>query len=98
MSEQIKTFVASRLTEGNRVFPAKILIDEVGITLLEPGLFSDSEKTVPFSRVASVDIDTPLVGYSSITIRTTGEDEFRLNGFTAAEVKEMKAILLGKIG
>jgi len=98
MSDQFKTFVASRLTEGNRLFPSKIEIDELGVTLLAPGLFSDSEKTVPFSRIASVDIDTPLVGFSSITIQTTGEDQFRLNGFTAAEVKEMKAILIKKIG
>jgi len=98
MSEYYKIFVASRLTAGNRIFPAKLEIDEMGITLLEQGLFSNSEKTIPFNRIASVDIDTPLIGFSSITISTTGEDEFRLNGFTAAEVKEMKEILIQKMG
>ena len=90
MSSEPKIFVASRLTEGNRIFPAQILINEIGVIILEPGLFNNSEKTIPFSRIASVDIDCPLIGFSSITLETTGEDSERINGFTSEEVKEMK--------
>jgi membrane protein YdbS with pleckstrin-like domain len=97
MADEPKIFTASRLTEGNRVFPAEIKIDHIGVTIKEPGLFSDSEKTIPFSRIASVDIDCPLVGFSSITLETTGEDSQRINGFTQDEAREMKELILKKI-
>ena len=93
----METFVASRLTGGNRVFPSKIIIDNQGVTVKDPGLFSGKEKTIPYSRVASVDIDCPFVGYSTIIIETTGDGRIRTNGFTKSEVKTMKELILDKI-
>ena len=62
-----------------------------------PGLFSGNEKTIPFNRVSSVDIDCPMVGYSTIIINTTGEGDIRAHGFTKEEVTRMKAMILEKI-
>jgi hypothetical protein len=90
-------YTASRLSSGNRVFPSKIIIDETGVTLKDPGLFSGKEKTIPFSRISSVNFECPFVGYSTIIIETTGEGQIRLNGFTKSEVKEMKDLILKKI-
>ena len=61
-----------------------------------PGLFSGNEKTIPFARISSVDIDCPLVGYSTIIIETTGEGNIQAHGFTKAEVMRMKAMILEK--
>ena len=58
----METFIASRIAEGNRLFPAQVVIDQLGVTLKVPGLFSGNEKTIPFDRISSVDIDCPLVG------------------------------------
>ena len=69
----MQTFTASRLTGGNRVFPSKIIIDDQGVTLKNPGLFSGKEKTIPYTRISSINIDCPFVGYSTIIIETTGE-------------------------
>ncbi|HRN93121.1 MAG: PH domain-containing protein [Chitinophagales bacterium] len=93
----METFVASRLTGGNRVFPAKIIIDTLGVTLKIPSLFSGSERTIPFTRISSVDIDCPFIGFSTIIIETTGEGKIQAHGFTKAEVERMKALILGKI-
>jgi len=93
----MQTFTASRLTSGNRVFPSKITIDTIGVTLHDPGFFSGKEKTIPFSRISSVNIETPFVGFSSIVIETTGEGQIRLNGFKKSEVVEMKNLILEKI-
>lgn len=93
----METFIASRVAEGNRVFPSKVIIDQQGVTLKVPSLFSGNEKTIPFSRISSVNIDCPLVGYSSIIIDTTGEGNIRAHGFTKAEVMRMKAMILEKI-
>lgn len=90
----MKTYTASRLTSGNRVFPNLIVIDEQGVTFKEPGVFSGEEKTVPFSRISSVEVDCPLIGFSKITIETTGEGQIEAHGFTQDEVKEMKQLIL----
>jgi uncharacterized membrane protein YdbT with pleckstrin-like domain len=93
----MKTFAASRLSTGNKLFPTKIEIDDLGVTLKHPGLFSGKEKTVPFTRISSVDVDIPMVGYSTIIISTTGEGNIMAHGFTKDEVREMKALILAKI-
>jgi uncharacterized membrane protein YdbT with pleckstrin-like domain len=93
----METFVASRLSEGNKTFPIKIIIDTAGVTLKHPGLFSGQEQTVPFSRISSVDVDSPLVGYSTIIINTTGQGKIEAHGFTKAEVTAMKKMILEKI-
>ena len=91
------TFIASRLTEGNRVFRSKIVFDEIGVTFKDPGLFSGKERTIPFSRISSVNIECPFVGYSTIIIETTGEGQIRAHGFTKGEVIRMKNLILEKI-
>ena len=93
----MKSYTASRLSEGNKVFPIKILIDKRGVTLKHPGVFSGQEKTIPFSRVSSVDVDCPLIGFSTIMIQTTGEGKIDAHGFTKSEVTEMKDLILEKI-
>jgi uncharacterized membrane protein YdbT with pleckstrin-like domain len=93
----MQTFVASRLTEGNKLFPSKITIDEIGVTFKDPGLFSAKEKTIPFTKISSVDTDCPFVGYSTIIIETTGEGRIRAHGFKKAEVLEMKESILRRI-
>lgn len=93
----MKTFVASRLSDGNKVFPCKIIIYDNSVSLKIPGFFKGEEATIPFSQVAAVDIECPLVGYSSITIETTGEGNIVAHGFTKSEVKEMKELILENI-
>jgi len=90
-------FKASRLTSGNRIFPAKISIDQRGVTLKIPGLFSGDEKTVPYSRISSVNTISPFIGYSTIIIETTGEGSIQAHGFLKSEVKQMKEIILSRM-
>ena len=93
----METFVASRLTKGNRVFRSKIIIDERGVTLKDPGLFSGKEKTIPYSSISSVDINCPFAGFSTISIETTGDGKITSHGFSAQKAKSMKELILDKI-
>ena len=94
----MKVYQASKLAAGvSKLFPHKITITDNSVTITEPGLFSNKEKTIPFSKIASVNIDSPLIGFSTITVETTGNDSLTINGFTKDEVREMKQIILGKI-
>lgn len=82
-------FTASRLSAGNKIFPSEIYLELTGITIKVPGLFSGETKQFDFNHIASVEIDTPLIGYSSITI-FAGGTMMSANGFTKAEVKQIK--------
>lgn len=93
----MKTYIASHLSEGNRVFASKIIIDDLGVTLKAPKLFAGNEKTIPFSRISSVNIICPFLGFSTIILETTGEGKIDAYGFTKNEVKEMKETILNKI-
>jgi hypothetical protein len=94
---KMKTYTASRLSSDNKIFPCKISVDDRGVTLRIPSLFSGEEKTIPFSRISSVDVITPMIGYSDIRINTTGEGAISAHGFTKNEVMELKEIILEKI-
>lgn len=93
----MEIFIASRLTAGNKLFPAEIIIDQDGVTLKIPGLFSGNEKTIPYTRISSVDIKCPLIGFSTISIETTGEGSIRAHGFKRSEVTRIKEQILAKI-
>jgi hypothetical protein len=93
----MKIYTASRLTDGNRIFPSEIIIDNLSITFKIPSLFSGKETTIPFSRISSVNIDCPFVGFSTIIIETTGEGQILAKGFTKSEVIEMKELILSKM-
>jgi uncharacterized membrane protein YdbT with pleckstrin-like domain len=94
----MKVYQASKLAAGvSKVFPHKLTITESSVTITQPGLFSAKEKTIPFSKISSVNIDCPMIGFSTITIETTGEGNITTNGFTKDEVREMKQTILGKI-
>jgi hypothetical protein len=82
-------FVASRLSSGNKLFPAEIYLEPSGITIKIPGLFSGETKHFDYDHIASVEIDTPLIGFSSITL-FAGGTMMAANGFTKAEVKQIK--------
>jgi hypothetical protein len=82
-------FTASRLSTGNKIFPTEIYLESTGITIKIPGLFKGETKQFDFNHIASVEIDTPLVGFSSISIYAGGT-QMTASGFTKAEVKQIK--------
>lgn len=93
----MKSYSASRLTNGNGIFPSRIIIDDSTVTFKIPSLFSGKETTIPFSRISSVNIDSPFIGFSTIIIETTGEGQIIAKGFTKSEVIEMKEFILSKM-
>lgn len=82
-------FTASRLSEGNKVFPAEITIDEHGATVRIPGIFGGQTTYLDFLNIGNVSISTPTVGYSTITFYASGSHVVA-HGFTAGEVKRIK--------
>ena len=82
-------FTASRLSEGNKVFPAEIGIDDHGVTVRIPGLFGGKTTHLDFQNIGNVSISTPAVGYSTITFHASGS-QVTAHGFTTGEARQIK--------
>jgi len=83
---------ASRLSEGNKLFPAEIHLEQNGVNIKFPGFFSGESKYFAFENIAAVNITTPLMGYSTISI-FAGGTQMTAHGFTKAEVKKVKELV-----
>jgi hypothetical protein len=89
-------YTASHLSEGNHIFATEIEVQDSGLTVKVPGLFNGSSQFIDFKNIASVEIDSPLIGYSTLCFRGAGTD-IKAHGFTKTEVEEIKnAIEKGK--
>lgn len=89
----MKEFQASRLSDGNKVMPNTIKIDNFGVSLKIPGVFSGKEKTLTYHQISSVQIDSPMVGFSTITFDTIGWDRIIAKGFSKEDAHEVKELV-----
>jgi hypothetical protein len=87
-------FKASRLFSGIIFSPSTIHIDTSGVTLQRPGLFASREETIPFNKIASIQLKAQFIGPSAITIKGNDEAHIHANGFTKGEVRKMKRLIL----
>ncbi len=81
-------FTASRLSEGNQIFPDEINIDDTSVTIKSPKLFGGKSKSFPLGQI-SVSINTPMVGFSDITLFSQGTG-MSVHGFTSSDAKSIK--------
>ncbi len=89
-------FIASRLSEGNKIFPAEIYIEENGIKVKIPGFLSGDTKFIDYQNISAVDINTPMIGFSSLTFFYQGNQAYA-HGFKKEEAQQIKqAIDRGK--
>ena len=87
-------YTASRLSEGNKLFPARITITPQGVTLKVPGFLGGKEQTMPFNLISSVDLETPFVGFSTIKLYSSGWYVIVATGFSKADVIAIKEEIL----
>jgi hypothetical protein len=91
------TFTASRLSEGNSLFPSQMILSDNYLTIRVPGLFSGDEVSLPYNVISTVYVDTPMIGYSSIYINIYGTEMVGIHGFLQSEVTYMRDIILNQI-
>lgn len=84
-------FTASRLSDGNKMFPDEINIDDNSVTIRSPKLFGGKSKSFPLGQI-SVSINTPMVGYSDITLVSQGTG-MSVHGFTSSDAKRIKSLI-----
>ena len=86
-------FRASRLGQGNRIFPAQVMISPSSITLYKPQWIGKLEESIHMAHVASIKIDTHLM-FSDVFIETSGgKDPIVCHGHTKGDAVEMKRLI-----
>ena len=86
-------FRASRLSSGNRLFPAQVLISPTSVVHYQPQWLGRLEEVIHMAHVSSVKIDTGLI-LSDIQIETSGgSDPIKCHGHHKADAVKMKALI-----
>jgi hypothetical protein len=70
-SSSTETFTASRWTQGNFLFPTKLVISPLRVIRIKSRLFGSNEESIAMSKIASVHISTGML-WSEIVIESTG--------------------------
>ena len=66
-----ETFIASRWTKGNLLFPTSIVVNALHVSKVKPRLFGNNEESIAVAQVASVQISTGVL-WSNIRIDSAG--------------------------
>lgn len=86
-------FRASRMTKGNRIFPAQVIITPSSVTLLKPQWIGKAEESLHMAHVASISIDTNMI-FSNVQIETTGgHNPLVCHGHTKGDAVAIKAAI-----
>ena len=87
------TFTASRISEGNVLFPPIIIFDDDGVTVRCPFIFSGKSTYIPYNYISSVHIETPIIGFSTISFYAFG-NQISIHGFLRSEAIQMRQIII----
>ena len=86
-------FRASRLSKGNRLFPAQVQISPTSVTLFRPQWIGKFEESIHMAHVASNKIDTNMI-FSDVLIETTGgHHPIVCHGHFKGDATEMKKLI-----
>lgn len=88
----IKVYKAKRLSEGNRLFPCRIVLEDKGIVVRFPGFMSGKETFISYLDISSMGIDTPFIGFSTLKFNAKGQ-KIEAHGFTRSDAKRIQSII-----
>jgi hypothetical protein len=88
-----ESFTASRLTEGNRLFPTRIEVSPERVARIKPKLVGSTEESISIANVASVQIATGLL-FSDIRIDSSGgSNPILSHGHTKADARRIRELI-----
>ncbi|HXM61846.1 MAG TPA: hypothetical protein VN950_13395 [Terriglobales bacterium] len=88
-----ETFVASRWTKGNLLFPVRIVVNSLHVSRVKPRFFGSSEESIAIAQVASVRISTGIV-WSEIRIESSGgTDPITSHGHRKADAQRIRDLI-----
>lgn len=87
-----RVYKASRISKDNTLFPPTVIFNEKGVKVILPSLLRKKEGFIPYSAITEVHVETPLIGFSSISFEGYGT-RYNLTGFKKDEVNHMKRMM-----
>jgi len=86
-------FVASRLSQGNRLIPTQLQLTPTSVVHFPPQWFGQLEQSINIAHVASVKVDTDLL-FAHVCIETTGgHNAIHCRGHHKRDAMEMKQLI-----
>ena len=90
-----ETFSASRWTQGNFLFPTKLVVSPQRVSRVKSRFFGSNEESMAISKVASVHISTGVL-WSEIRIESTGgTDPITSHGHRKADAQRIRDLIEG---
>lgn len=89
----VKSFVASRWTRGNHLFPTVIEITDTAVVRLKRSWFSTNEMSIHLQRIASVHIDTGIFWADILVESTGGTDPIASHGHRKGHARRIKELI-----
>ena len=86
------TFIASRLTEDNTVFPDKLEIGSSNVIFYKGTLIGYRSTVIPKDNIASVYI-VSRVFFADVIIETIGGKQIRVSGFKKSDARSIVSLL-----
>jgi hypothetical protein len=86
-------FRASRMSRGNHLLPAQVLITPTSVVQYQPKWIGHEEESIHMAHISSVKIQTGLL-LSDVLIETSGgADPIGCHGHTKSDAIEMKRLI-----
>jgi len=90
---EVESFSASRWTQGNFLFPTRIVVSPLRVSRVKSRLFGSNEESIAMSKIASVHISTGVL-WSEIRIESTGgTDPITSHGHRKADAQRIRSLI-----
>jgi len=90
---QAQVFTASRLTQGNFIFPTRLVVSPLRVSRVKSRWFGSNDETIAMSKVASVHISTGVF-WSEIRIESTaGTVPISSHGHRKADAQRIRDLI-----
>ena len=88
-----ESFAASRWTQGNFLFPTRLVVSPLRVSRVKSRLFGSNDESIAISKVASVHISTGVL-WSEIRIESTGgTDPIISHGHRKADAQRIRDLI-----
>jgi hypothetical protein len=90
---QARVFTASRWTQGNFIFPTRIVVSPLRVSRVKSRWFGNNDESIAISKIASVHISTGVF-WSEIRIESTGgTDPITSHGHRKGDAQRIRDLI-----
>ncbi len=90
-----QTFAASRWTQGNFLFPTRLVVSSLRVSRVKSRWFGSNDESIAISKIASVHISTGVL-WAEIRIESTGgTDPITSHGHRKADAQRIRDLIEG---